>query len=241
MLFPTPLIRGTLIKRYKRFLSDVRLDDGAVVTAHCANSGSMIGLDAPGAPVWLSVSANPARKLKHSWELIETDLGRGPTLVGVNTHHPNGIAAEAIQGGVIAELPPPERLRREVRYGVNSRIDILLQSAGRPDCYVEIKNVHLMRRPGLAEFPDAKTIRGAKHLHELAEMKRQGCRAVMLFLVQRGDAEHFQLARDIDPGYGAAFDLALAAGVEMLCYVCDVSLGGVSVARAIRGTDWAVK
>lgn len=233
MLFPGPLIRGTLIKRYKRFLADVRLEGGEEVTAHCANSGSMIGLDAPGMTVWLSVSANPSRKLKHSWELAEVDLGRGPALVGVNTSHPNAVAAEAIRAGLIAGLPAPDRLRREVPYGENSRVDIVLETAGLPDAYVEIKNVHLMRRPGLAEFPDAVTARGAKHLRELAQMKRKGFRSVMLFLIQRGDAESFQLARDIDPAYGKAFDEALAAGVEMLCYGCAVSLDGVSVACAI--------
>jgi sugar fermentation stimulation protein A len=239
MLFPTPLVRGTLIKRYKRFLADVHLDDGSETTAHCANSGSMIGLDAPGSIVWLSASQNPARKLAFSWELIEDDLGPGPVLVAVNTSRPNGIVAEAIAAGAIPELPPPERLRREVRYGGASRVDILLESAGKPPCYVEVKNVHLMRRRGLAEFPDAVTARGAKHLRELAEMKRQGCRSVMVFLAQRGDAESFQLARDIDPAYGKAFDAALAAGVEMLCYGCDVSLDGVSLAQSIPGIDWS--
>jgi sugar fermentation stimulation protein A len=233
MLFQSPLIRGALIKRYKRFLADVRLDDGRLVTAHCANPGAMTGLDAPGLTVWLSTSDNPARKLRHSWELVETDMGRGPTLVGVNTSRPNAIAAEAIQSGAIPELPAPGRLRRETRYGENSRIDILLETAGQPACYVEVKNVHLMRRPGLAEFPDAVTARGAKHLRELAQMKRQGFRAVTLFLVQRGDAEVFQLARDIDPAYGKAFDEALAAGVEMLCYGCKASLTGVNVECAI--------
>lgn len=233
MLFPAPLIGGTLIKRYKRFLADVRLDDGSETTAHCANPGSMLGLDAAGSRVWLSTSANPARKLRHTWELIEVDLGQGAALVGVNTSHPNRIAAEAIAAGAIDELPPPERLRREVRYGQNSRIDLLLECSGQPDCYVEIKNVHLMRRAGLAEFPDAVTSRGAKHLRELADMKRRGFRAVCLFLVQRGDARRFQLARDIDPAYGEAFDAARAGGVEMLCYGCETSLEGVRAAERI--------
>lgn len=233
MLFPAPLIGGTLLKRYKRFLADVRLDDGSETTAHCANPGSMLGLAAAGSRVWLSTSANPARRLRHTWELIEVDLGEGPALVGVNTSHPNRIVAEAVMAGAIGELPPPERLRREVRYGRNSRIDLLLERAGQPSCYVEIKNVHLMRRPGVAEFPDAVTARGARHLHELADMKRRGFRAVCFFLVQRSDARRFQLARDIDPAYGAAFDAALAAGVEMVCYGCETSLKGVRAAQPI--------
>ena len=232
MKFPTPLERGTLIKRYKRFLADVTLEDGATVTAHCANPGSMLGLNAPGSPVWLSRSDNPKRKLKFSWELIEVDLGAGPALVGINTGHPNGLVAEAITDGTIGELAGYDGLRREVRYGKNSRIDILLErEAGGavPGCYVEVKNVHLMREAGRAEFPDSVTARGAKHLAELADMADQGHRAVMVYLVQRGDADTFRLARDIDPAYGAAFDAARARGVEAIAYGCDVSREGLAV------------
>src|SRR5262249_35358828 len=184
MRFATPLLPATLVKRYKRFLADVVLPSGETVTVHCANPGSMIGLNAPGARVWLAKADNPKRKLAHSWELIEVDFGGGAELVGINTAHPNALAAEAIAQGAIAELTGYASLRREVRYGKNSRVDFLLEDPTRPPCYVEIKNVHLMRRTGLAEFPDAVTKRGAKHLAELTDMVAAGNPAVMFFLIQ---------------------------------------------------------
>ena len=233
MRFPSPLLRGTLIKRYKRFLADVALDGGETITAHCANPGSMLGLADPGSPVWLSTSDNPKRKLKFSWEMVEVDLGKGSALVGINTGHPNGLVADAIERGVISELGGYDGLRREVRYGTNSRIDILLERNGTNPCYVEIKNVHLMREAGRAEFPDSVTARGAKHLRELASMVESGCRAVMVYLVQREDADDLSLARDIDPGYGAAFDAARAAGVEAISYACRLSPEEIEVARPI--------
>src|SRR5436189_517520 len=218
MRFPAPLIPATLIKRYKRFLADVTLPSGETITVHCANPGSMIGLNSVGARVWLSKSANANRKLAYSWELIEVDFGSSAELVGINTTHPNALAAEAIAAGAIPELAGYRSTRREVKYGQNSRVDFLLEDAGRAPCYLEIKNVHLMRRPGLAEFPDAVTKRGAKHLGELAEMVAAGNRAMMLFLIQIGSARAFKLARDIDPGYGKAFDAARGAGVEAIAY-----------------------
>jgi len=233
MRFPEPLIPAKLIKRYKRFLADVVLPSGETVTAHCANPGSMIGLMPPGARVWLSRSDNPNRKLAHSWELIEVDLGGGAELVGINTSLPNALAAEALAAGQIPELAGYASVRREVKYGKNSRVDFLLEDAGRPPCYVEIKNVHLMRTPGLAEFPDAVTKRGAKHLVELADMVALGTRAVMLFLVQIGSAQAFKLARDIDPAYGRAFDLARAGGVEAIARRCRLSHQGIEVAEEI--------
>jgi sugar fermentation stimulation protein A len=221
------------VKRYKRFLADVVLATGETVTVHCANPGSMIGLAVPGARVWLSRSENAKRKLPHSWELIEVDLGSGTELVGINTAHPNTLAAEAIGANAISDLGGYDRIRREVRYGTSSRVDFLLESGLRPPCYVEVKNVHLMREPGLAEFPDAVTKRGARHLAELAAMVRAGSRAVMLFLVQIGSAGKFKLARDIDPAYGDAFDAAREAGVETLAYRCAISCEGIAVAERI--------
>ncbi len=233
MRYCSELIPATLIKRYKRFLADVRLDDGGIETVHVANPGSMMGLQAPGSRVWLSRSPNLKRKLPLSLELIEVDFGGGPELVGINTSNPNAIVAEALTAGAIAELTGYETIRREVRYGRASRVDFLLQQAGRPDCYVEVKNVHLMRRQGLAEFPDSVTDRGARHLEELGAMVRAGSRAVMLFVIQIASANSFDLARDIDPAYGAAFDKARAEGVEALAYTCRVGSDGVFLAAAV--------
>jgi sugar fermentation stimulation protein A len=232
MKFPIPLIRGTLVKRYKRFLADVTLEDGTVVTAHCANSGSMLSVRDEGSEVWLSPADNPKRKLKYTWELIRV----GETLVGINTQHPNALVAEAIEAGAIAELTGYERLRREVKYGKNSRIDILLEGDGKPPCYVEVKNCTLRRGDGPVEFPDAVTARGAKHLEELSDMVADGARAVMMYLVQREDGEHFSIAADIDPTYAEGLKKATTAGVEVLCYRCRLTPQEVTV-----GAPMAVK
>ena len=228
MRFPDPLIKGRLVKRYKRFLSDIALDGGETVTAHCANPGSMLGLDAPGSEVWLSPARNPARKLRFSWELIRVD----GSLVGINTALPNVIVTEAVEGGQIPELAGYDSLRREVRYGENSRIDLLLGERGRPPCYVEVKNVHL-KRNGLAEFPDSVTARGTKHLREMTTMVADGCRAVMVYLVQRSDCAGFAIAGDIDPTYAAALDSARAGGVEALCYCCKLTTESITLDAAL--------
>lgn len=239
MQFPDPLQRGTLIKRYKRFLTDVELDGGDVVVAHCANPGSMLSVNEPGSEVWLSPARNPERKLRWSWELIKV----GDGLVGINTSHPNGLVEEGIVDGTIAELQGYANLRREVKYGKNSRIDILLEDGdepgAKPKCYVEVKNVTMRRdlAGGPAEFPDSVTSRGAKHLVELADMVADGHRAVMMYLVQRGDADSFAIADDIDPGYAAGLKAAIKAGVEVLCYACDVTPEGVKVTRRIDRLD----
>lgn len=237
MRFPAPLTPATLVKRYKRFLADVVLPSGETITVHCANPGAMTGLNTPGAQVWLSRSPNLNRKLAHSWELVEADLGAGGELIGINTAHPNALAAEAIAAGAIAELTGYASIRREVRYGSNSRVDFLLEGAARPRCWLEIKNVHLMREPGLAEFPDAVTKRGAKHLGDLAAMVAAGERAVMLFLIQIGSARRFTLARDIDPAYGRAFDAARRAGVEALAYRCAITRDGIEVVAPVPIAD----
>jgi len=222
MKFETPLIPGKLIKRYKRFLTDVELADGTVVVAHCANSGSMLSVNDAGADVWLSPANNPKRKLQYTWELVKI----GSAMVGINTQHPNRIVYEAIEAGKIAELTGYESQRREVKYGKNSRIDVLLESPDKPLCYVEVKNTTMRRdlTPGApAEFPDAVTARGAKHLEELGDMVEQGHRAVMFYLVQRDDADAFTVAADIDPTYAEGLQTAIKRGVEVVAYGCSVS------------------
>ena len=238
MRFASELIPATLIRRYKRFLADVEMADGTVVTAHVANPGAMTGLQTAGARIWLSKSPNAARKLPYSWELIEADFGSGPELAGVNTMHPNPIVAEALAANVIPELAGYAAIRREVPYGriINgkgSRIDFLLENPTRPPCYIEVKNVHLMRTPGLAEFPDSVTARGAKHLDELGEMVKSGARAAMLFVIQIGSAQALTLARDIDPAYGQAFDRARAAGVEVYAWTCRLTREAITLDRPV--------
>lgn len=233
MKLPQGLVPATLIRRYKRFLADVELTDGSAITAHVANPGAMTGLQAPGAKVWLSLSPSKTRKLPHSWELVEADFGNGPELVGVNTIHPNAIVAEALADGAIPELAGYATIRREVKYGAASRVDFLLEHPDRPPCYLEVKNVHLMRTRGLAEFPDSVTARGARHLEELAAMVALGARAMLLFVVQIGSSQRVAVARDIDPTYGRAFDKARAAGVEALAYACRIDHSSIVLAGKV--------
>lgn len=220
---------GRLVKRYKRFLADIELADGGTVVAHCANPGSMMGLADPGMKVWLAPVTSPTAKLKYKWELVEAD----GALVGINTAHPNFLAHEAIQDGVIPGLAGYGSIRREVKYGANSRIDLLLESQDRPPCYVEVKSVTLRRR-GQAQFPDSVTARGVKHLSELKMMVNNGARAMMLFIVQRDDCTHFSIADDIDPAYGMALRDALDFGVEVECYGCKMSATNITVYRPLN-------
>jgi len=233
MKFPDPLIKATLVKRYKRFMADVELPSGDVVTAHCANSGSMLSVREPGSEVWISPARNPDRKLKFTWELIRV----GDAMVGINTSHPNALVYEAIENGTMTELQGYSSMRREVKYGKNSRIDVLLENEEGAKCYVEVKNVTLKRELGAAkpaEFPDGVTARGAKHLAELSDMVAEGHRAVMVYLVQRDDCGSFNLARDIDPEYGEAYDKAVKAGVEILGYTCQITPEEIVVTRRVE-------
>lgn len=232
MRFPAPLVPARLLRRYKRFLSDIVLADGTQAVAHCANPGSMLGLATPGARIWLAANRNPKAKLPWRWELVEC----AGTPVGVNTGHANAIVAEALAAGAIPALSGYATLRREIPCG-SSRIDFLLEDLGRPPCFVEVKSVTLRRdlpgRAGAAEFPDAVTARGTRHLAELAARAAGGARAVMLYLVQRGDCDHFRLAGDIDPGYATALATASAAGVEAICYACRVTPQAIEVDRPL--------
>jgi sugar fermentation stimulation protein A len=228
MRWPTPLIPARMVRRYKRFLADVVLDGGGEVTVHCPNPGRMLGLDAPETRVWVSQASNPLRTLPFTLELVRANGG----LVGINTMRPNRLVEEAISAGQIAELRDYEVIRREVRYDERCRIDLLLRRAGHPDCFVEVKNVHLKRAAG-AEFPDAVTARGTKHLGALARQVAAGARAMVVYVVQRTDCADFRIAADIDPMYAASFSLALAAGVEAVCYNCEVSLESVRLAAPL--------
>ncbi len=230
MKFSPPLIQTRLVKRYKRFLADVEMPTGEIITVHCANPGSMLGLTEPGNRAWISDSQNPKRKLRYSLEILEV----GGVMVGINTSHPNKLAREAIEAGRIPQLAGYETLRTEVKYGENSRIDILLQDDHRPDTYVEVKNVHFVRTPGLHEFPDSVTARGAKHLDEMAREVEKGNRAVMLYVVQRDDGDKFQFAHDLDPNYFEAFQLASAKGVEAICIRCNVTSHGIDALDIIE-------
>ncbi len=205
-----PLVAGRLVKRYKRFLADVTLDDGRLVTAHSANTGSMMGCAEPGSRVWLSASSNPKRKLAFTWELVEAEPG---VVVGIHTGRANALVEEAICAGHLPALAGAASIRREVRYGHNSRIDLLLEFDHGPPCHVEVKNVTLVR-DGVALFPDAVTARGTKHLHEMAQVVRDGGRAAMVYCVQRSDAESLSPAKEIDAAYARALGTALEAGVE---------------------------
>ncbi|HFB2048411.1 MAG: DNA/RNA nuclease SfsA [Hyphomicrobiaceae bacterium] len=238
MLFDPPLIRGRLIKRYKRFLADILLDNGSSVVAYCPNTGSMIGFTEPGIKVWLSVDNNKSRKHRYTWELVDYDYAEGPTTVGINTIHPNNLVKEAILNGKIEALKGYANLHREVRYGnERSRVDILLEDEAKGSCYIEVKNVHLSRKPGLAEFPDCVTKRGTKHLRELIAMVKKGHRAVILFLIQRNDISKISLSWDLDKDYCREFIKALENGVEALAYKCCVRPEQIKISSKVEISD----
>lgn len=220
MQFDRPLVPARLIRRYKRFLADVRLEDGQEVVAHCPNPGSMMGLAEPGERIWLEPNDDPRKKLRYGWRLVEHEGGH---FTGIDTGVPNRMLKAALVARQVPALAAWDRVRAEVKYGEKSRVDFLLSGDRLPDCYVEVKSVTLCRIPGLAEFPDAKTARGARHMAELAAMVAEGHRAAVLFLVQRTDAERVAIAADIDPGYAAAIAAARAAGVEVICHRCALS------------------
>jgi len=233
MRFQTPLVPAVLIRRYKRFLADIRLEDGREVTAHCANPGSMMGLAEPGLKIWVEPNDDPKKKLKFGWRLIEHANGH---FTGVDTSLPNRALRAALEMGEVPELATYGTVRPEQKYATNSRIDFLLQNPGLPDAYVEVKSVTLSRTTGLAEFPDSVTLRDTKHLGNLAEMAGAGHRAILFYLIQRTDCTHMTLAADIDPTYAATFARAKAAGVEVLAYDTRISPEAVTLGTRLPVT-----
>ena len=229
MKFKQSLIQGNLIKRYKRFLADIRLPDGNIITCHCPNSGSMKTCIGDDWPVLLSKSDNPTRKYPHTWEMVHN----GRCWIGINTHLANTIAFEAISDGTIAELQGYEIIEREKNYGQNSRIDILLHK-GNDKCYVEVKNVTLVEEDGYYRFPDSVTSRGLKHLHELRKIVEDGGRAVMLYVIQRSDGTIFKPANHIDPEYARVLKTVYKDGVEILPYLADVNPEGIRIIKKVE-------
>ena len=229
MLIRQPIIEVIFLRRYKRFLADVRLPNGDVLTVHCPNSGSMKGCNIPGVRAWISDSENPKRKLRHTLEVMEVD----GALVCVNTHRPNELAEDAIRAGSVAELVGYPNLRREVRYGhENSRIDLLLEDETRR-CFVEVKNVSLGASDGRARFPDAVTTRGTKHLRELMSVVEGGDRAVLLFCASRTDTTSIAPADEIDPLYGQTLRQAVACGVEVIGYRLTIDLPSLWLSQPV--------
>nr|VFJ92445.1 MAG: sugar fermentation stimulation protein A [Candidatus Kentron sp. LFY]VFK00707.1 MAG: sugar fermentation stimulation protein A [Candidatus Kentron sp. LFY] len=227
MEFIEPLISGRLVRRYKRFLADCVLSDGTSITAHCPNTGAMLGCTEPGSRVWLSRSGNPKRKYSFTLEIVQVDTG---TLVGINTMRANRLVIDAIEAGKISALRGYQRIRREKRFGrEGSRVDILLERDGSYPCYVEIKNVTAALADGIAIFPDAVTIRGARHLRELSYMVENRSRGVVFFCVQRSDVREVRPADAIDPDYGRALRAALANGVEPMAWRARISSKGIEL------------
>ncbi len=231
MCFQTPLEPATLIRRYKRFLADIRLEeDGREVTAHCANPGSMMGLAEPGMRIWVEPNDDPKKRLKYGWRLVDHENGH---FTGVDTSQPNRALRAALMAGEIPEFAAYQTVRPEQKYGENSRIDFLLQQDGLPDAYVEVKSVTLSRAKGMAEFPDSVTKRGTKHLGELAEMAKAGHRAVLFYLIQRTDCTAMTVATDIDRDYASAFLMARISGVEAIAYDCGITPEGISIRKPV--------
>lgn len=228
MRFQTELVPGALTRRYKRFLADVVLPDGREVTAHCPNPGAMTGLAEPGMRVWLEPNDDPRKKLKFGWRLTELDSG----LVCIDTGIANRVVAEALEDRAIPGLGAYDQVRAEVKYDEGSRVDFLLTGGG-PDLWLEVKSVTLCRTGALAEFPDTKTARGARHLGALARRVLTGDKAAVLYLVMRTDCTDMAIAADIDPTYAAAH--AAATGVEFLCHAAHITAQDVTVGPRLTG------
>ena len=230
MRFQTDLVPARLIRRYKRFLADCTLEDGSEITAHCANPGSMMGLAEAGTKVWLEPNDDPKKKLNYGLRLVDHENGH---LTGVDTSLPNRVLRAALEAREIDALAAYTNVRPEVKYGENSRVDFLLTQDGLPDAYVEVKSVTLCRALALAEFPDSVTARGTKHMNDLANVAAMGHRAVLLYLVQRTDCTHVDIAAGIDPKYAAAHVEATKAGIETICIGTHITPQGISIAAPL--------
>ncbi len=217
MKFEKELLKGTLVKRYKRFFADIKYKK-KIITAHCPNSGSMMGLLNPGNEAWFTESDNPNRKLKYTLQII----GVNKKLVGINTHLTNKIVLEALKEKKIESLSKYKNIKTEVKFSDNTRFDFLI-SNDKDKCFLEVKNVTLVRKANLAEFPDAITSRGTKHLKELIAAKKKGYESCILYLIQREDCKYIKIANDIDKNYKKTFDDAIKSGVKILCYDCKLN------------------
>ncbi|KPJ99731.1 MAG: transcriptional regulator [Desulfobacterales bacterium SG8_35] len=227
MRFEQRLQSGILIRRYKRFLADIELADGSLLTVHCPNSGSMMGCSKPGSPVLFSRSDNPGRKYPHTLEMIQA----GDTLVGVNTSLTNKLVRESLENGVVTDFGRLESIMQEVKTSDNTRLDFLLQQDGQ-SIFMEVKNCSLAENR-VAMFPDAVTVRGTKHLHELAALKNQGHGGAVFFCVQRGDADWFMPASHIDPVYAGTLAQVAEAGVLVIAYQAKISPEEIKITRRL--------
>ena len=230
MRFQTPLVPARLLRRYKRFLADVLLEDGQEVTAYCPNPGSMMGLCKAGTRILIEPNSDPRKRLKYAWRLVVHENGQ---MTGIDTGAANKIVKEALTACKIALFETYKTLRLEVKYGTNSRVDFLLTEQGQKDIYLEVKSVTLVRQEGVAEFPDSVTARGLKHLHELARVVEMGHRGTLLFLIQRNDCHVCDIARDIDPAYAKGVEDAVSRGVEILCMTSHLSKDGIDIDKPV--------
>ncbi len=228
MIFKKKLISGLFIKRYKRFFVDIKINN-QIITAHCPNTGSMFGLLKKGNKVWLSKSDNPKRKLRYTLEIIQVNKSK----VGINTHLTNKIVYHALQNNLIKEFNQNLEIRPETKFGKNTRFDFLVSNK-KYKAFIEVKNVTLSRRKNLAEFPDAITLRGLKHINELITASRKGYKIFILYLIQRDDCKLFSIAKDIDPIYAEAVNKAVKKKLNVLCYDCKFSLKGIKLNNKIK-------
>tara|TARA_B100000965_G_scaffold172723_1_gene144306 strand:- start:593 stop:1288 length:696 start_codon:yes stop_codon:yes gene_type:complete len=228
MNFENKLISGIFIKRYKRFFVDVQIEN-KLVTAHCPNTGSMLGLLNEGNKVWLTKSDDPNRKLKYTLQIIEDNKSK----VGVNTHLTNKIVLNALENNLIKEFSKDIKIKPEVRFGESTRFDFLI-SKKNYKAFIEVKNVTLKRKPKIAEFPDAITSRGAKHIHELIKASKKGYKIYIAFIIQREDCDQLSIASDIDPEYSQILSKAIRNKLKVLCYDCKFSPKGIKLNKKIK-------